>query len=215
MIEEKLLKEHVDYLVKIMNDMEYNKCTLLTGFNGCGKSLIRKQMNYHVKKIHDKAKVSSISMQLRTESRASFGALSSAMHDLPWSPTSECTYYLIEKLFESQFNRSNKDIKSYIILDEPEIGMSKESQLGIALYIKNNIDKVLDNSYGLLIITHSEIIVETLKNISNFININKEHKSISAEDLLNRDVVATDFNELREWSNALFNYVESVAKKSD
>lgn len=93
--------------------------------------------------------------------------------------------------------------------------MSKESQLGIALYIKNNIDKVLDNSYGLLIITHSEIIVETLKNISNFININKEHKSISAEDWLNRDVVATNFNELREWSNALFNYVESLAKKSD
>ena len=59
----------------------------------------------------------------------------------------------------------------YIILDKPEIGMSKESQLGLASYLKENKDTILHNSKSMCIITHSEFLVKELESIFTFLNI--------------------------------------------
>ena len=61
----------------------------------------------------------------------------------------------------------------YIILDEPEIGMSKESQLGLASYLKENKDAILHNSKSMYIITHSEFLVKELESIYTFLNMNE------------------------------------------
>lgn len=207
------LEKHVDYIVNVLDSIEFGKCTLLVGFNGCGKSLIRKQMMYKVKKIGSDVKTKHVSMQLRTESIAELGALSTIMHDTPWSPTSLNTYDLINKLFGSL--KDNKEKKDYIIIDEPEIGMSQESQLGIAYYLKENIPKVLEKTHGILIITHSNIIIETLKSISNFINIDKDYVKRTADEWLNTPREVTDFEDLERWSSSLYDYVEKRAGRKN
>ena len=47
---------------------------------------------------------------------------------------------------------SNDSSKS-LIQHKPEIGMSKESQLGLASYLKENKDTILHNSKSMCIIT--------------------------------------------------------------
>ena len=46
--------------------------------------------------------------------------------------------------------------------------MSRESQLGIAEYIRKQYLECKDKIYGMLLITHSESIVECLKEIGQF-----------------------------------------------
>ena len=204
-LEEKLTK-HVKQLIEIKDSIKPNECTILTGFNGSGKSLIRKQIIFAIKKQYPDAKTEHVSMQLRTESNVSLGALCSAMHDLPWIPTSCSTYDLIKGLINNKLNNNKK--QSYIVIDEPEIGMSTESQLAIAQYLKTNMPALLNCTYGVLIITHSETIVKELMDIATFKNINEEHKDISPEEWLNREIKPTDFEYLNEWSLALFRYLE-------
>lgn len=66
---------------------------------------------------------------------------------------------------------SNDSSKS-LIQHKPEIGMSKESQLGLASYLKENKDTILHNSKEMCIITHSEFLVKELESIYTFLNMN-------------------------------------------
>ena len=148
----------------------------------------------------------SVSMQLRTESQPEFGALSQLAHDCPWNPTSTETYHLIKQLFKC----IEDDEKFYFIIDEPEIGMSRESQLGIAQVI---LDKYLANKdkiYGLLLITHSETIVNAVKDIAIFKNLDGIE---TADDWLNREIVPTDFEILTQESNDLFSAIQDRSNK--
>ena len=64
-----------------------------------------------------------------------------------------------------------KDSGKSLIQHKPEIGISKESQLGLASYLKENKDTILHNSKSMCIITHSEFLVKELESIFTFLNI--------------------------------------------
>ena len=63
--------EHIDNLLDVLHSIEPHKITILTGGNGCGKSLIRKQMVFRVKEMFNlsdqqmKHSVKAVSMQTR------------------------------------------------------------------------------------------------------------------------------------------------------
>lgn len=65
----------------------------------------------------------------------------------------------------------SKDSGKSLIQHKPEIGMSKESQLGLASYLKENKDTILHNSKSMCIITHSEFLVKELESIYTFLNM--------------------------------------------
>lgn len=195
----------------IMENIEPNKITILTGSNGSGKSLIRKQLCFRLsKKIKDadyRKLVAEVSMQRRTEQVPEWGALSSCMHDSSWSPTSCSTYHLIKTMFNTFLKEDSS--KRYLVIDEPEIGMSKESQLGLVNYLVSKIDDILKYTHGLLIITHSEVIVDALKDKAVFLNTDKD---CSVEEWLNRELVPVDLEELEEDSNNLFHAIEDYSR---
>lgn len=66
---------------------------------------------------------------------------------------------------------SNDSSKS-LIQHKPEIGMSKESQLGLASYLKENKDTILHNSKKKCASSHSEFLVKELESIYTFLNMN-------------------------------------------
>ena len=211
-ITDEILNEHIDKIVRVTNSIELNKVSILVGDNGSGKSLVRKQLIFKIAdkigldKGDNRGVVKSVSMQRRTESRPEFGALSSMMHDLSWMLTSISTYNSIEDLIDciSQ-ERYNK---SFFVIDEPEIGMSEESQLGMAKLLKSCIPYILDNSYGLLIITHSNVFVSEFKDIADFHSLGIETDYDSADLWLNRKVEPTDFYFLENWYSKLFRRIE-------
>lgn len=120
--------------------------------------------------------------------------------DNPEFPTSMSTYRLINRLLDSCIKEDDNK-KSYIVIDEPEIGMAEESQLGIAMFLKDKMSEILTGSLGIMIITHSKIIVNELKDIANFIYLDRD---MSADEWLDRKIVPTNFTELETWSMDLW-----------
>jgi len=129
--------------------------------------------------------VTEVSMQKRTDVNnpligTGFGF---TFFDKPQFPTSISTYNLIDSLL---YNCSeNKKDKSYLVIDEPEIGMADESQLGIALYLKSKMPEILENSLGIMIITHSKFVVRELKDNADFFYTDYD---MTANEWLERDL---------------------------
>lgn len=196
----KKLDKHIMRIIEVAESIQPNKLTILTGSNGNGKSFIRKLMNSKMgKKFPDrnvKHLVTEISMQKRTDTNnplmgTGFGF---TFFDNPQYPTSISTYNLIDSLLYSCIDSVNKKDRSYIVIDEPEIGMSDESQLGIALFLKDELPKILENSLGIMIITHSKFVVRELKDNADFFYTDYD---MTADEWLERKVLPTDFEDLR------------------
>ena len=212
-----LIDEKINRIKDVLYSVPMNKVTLLTGDNGSGKSLIRKQMFIRVQECFPKEVtkarlphvVKSVSMQLRTESRAEFGALSDIAHDCAWNPTSIETYHLIKRLFNTA---EQEDKKCYLIIDEPEIGMSLDSQYSISKYIRKRYEELEDKLYGLMIITHSEMLVREFSDIAEFKNLDGYD---TIEAWMNRQLKLIDFEALADESHELFSALQGGKYKSE
>lgn len=197
------LDAHVTKLIEIAESIQPHEVTILTGGNALGKSVIRKILANSLKEklaATDPTKlVAAISMQARTESRPEFGGLSTMMHDLPWSSTSESTIHCIKQVIRLK--------ERFIVIDELEIGMSKEVQMGMCLYINTLIPEILENNYGLLIITHSDVVVKTIKH-DKFINI----EGMNEDEWLSREIVPVNPEDVSEWALELFKTIRDWSK---
>ena len=217
-ISEKNINEHIDNIINIAESIELNKVTILTGGNGCGKSVVRKLLTSIIK---EKVKaiyneeinsplVASVSMETRTASRPDFYALSSMMHDLPWTATSVNTIRLIRNLCNSLLNKSSEKIKDkrFIVLDEIEIGLSEEVLLGLCNYLNDAFDKTKDKTLGVLVITHNRDVAERL-NHDKFLNL----EGLTKGEWLNREIRPVSLDDLDEWSAALYSGIKKREKK--
>ena len=198
------LNKHIDHILDICDSIPTDKITILTGGNALGKSLIRKQLAFYIsnkKDIPANKAVIGVSMQTRTESRPEYSALSGMNHDLPWCSTSDSTINLLNGMLSHAKNK-------FIVIDELEIGMSREVQAGVCHMLNEKFPDILKNNYGILVITHSEDVVKNLKH-DNFINI----EGMSEEQWLTRDIIPVEPKDLDLWATALFKAVRDREKK--
>jgi energy-coupling factor transporter ATP-binding protein EcfA2 len=213
-ISKKNLNNHIDRLIDILDEIETGKITILTGGNATGKSVIRKLLNCHLmKKLGcDNGVVSSISMQMRVNTPGSLlgTGLDSMMKDLPWESTSEHTVCLLEGLLDVFNESEGNGGKRFLVIDELETGMSKEVQAGTCIWLNEilNPETVRDKTYGVLLITHSDTVVRTIRHDS-FINID----GMTEEEWLNREIVPVTPDELKNWSSALYAAIGKREKK--
>ena len=194
------LDKHITRIIEVAESIKPYRLTILTGSNGNGKSFIRKLMNSKMgEKFPDRDRrhlISEISMQKRTDVcnpliGTGFGF---TFFDNPQNPTSVSTYNLICRLLYSCVDSENKKDRSYIVIDEPEIGMADESQLGIALFLKSKMPEILENSLGIMIITHSKFVVRELKDRADFFYTDYD---MTADEWLERNIMPTDFEDLQ------------------
>lgn len=182
--------QHIDTIVKIADSINLDNITILTGRNAGGKSLIRKLLAKNVMDKTGKSKVfiPHASQEIRTKSNSEMSALSDMTHDLEWLATSHNTISTINQVI-------NKDA-DFIIIDEPEIGIGEELQLGLADYIN---EKLKDRKCGILIITHSRLSVKNIKH-DDFINL----EGMSEDEWINRSVEKISVEDFQKFSNGLF-----------
>lgn len=187
------LDEYIDYLIEIIQSIDLNSITILTGGNAKGKSLIRKQMTVRIMDDtgKDRVRIAHASQELRTKSRPDLGALSGFAHDLEWLATSYSTIDTIKKAL----NTENAD---YFVIDEPEIGMGEELQLGLVDWLNENLPK------GCLVICHSRLLVKHLKH-DNFINL----EGMTYDEWINRVPEKISLDTFEKQSNALFTALQS------
>jgi len=193
-------------LQETFQDLDVEGVTILTGNNGSGKSVIRKQLPFAFQNLYELEKVSetqgwimSTSMDARTGSNAEWGALSGIMNDTSWVATSQNTFHSIKGLLDSA-ERSEK--VKYVVIDEYEIGCSEETIVALAQYISQRIQKLLEDKkiIGAMVITHSRLGVEHIK-FDHFVNI----EGRTYEEWKNREIVPTNLEELE--ANELFGYI--------
>lgn len=208
------LDNHIDNLLDVLDDIEIGKVTVLTGGNATGKSVIRKLLTSKIIETlntGNRSVVSSVSMQLRTSTPDSLlgSGLDSMMRDVPWLCTSAHTISLLDGLTKNFVEDLEDCKKRFLVIDELEIGMSKELQLGTCLWLNDIFSKILKNTYGILIITHSDIVVSNIKH-DKFINI----EGMSEEEWLNREIKPVSPEDLKKWSSALHRAIAAREKKS-
>lgn len=201
------IQGHFESLVKEENiraaikKVDRSKITVLVGKNASGKSLLRKQQSFKVKS--DGGTLIHYSMQLRTESNPMLGALSNFAHDMPDSATSFETF----KGIQSSYNTAKKEEKNFLVIDEPEIGMSEETILAVVNWMNKHFDReVFPN--GVMVITHSRVVVEHLK-ADAFVNISD--LEMTKEEWLNRKIEPADLDALER--NAFFSHVLNLEKR--
>ena len=191
-IDEKLDK-HIDKLIDISDNIKIGKISILTGSNSSGKSLIRKIMIQSIAaQLNCEPKnglVISTSQERRTTNNPNFGALSGSMLDDGWVATSTSTVRQINGVI-------NQGQKCFVIIDEPEIGMGEELQLGLCEYLNEKFQTLTG---GILIITHSKHIVKNLKH-DLFFNID----GMTEEEWLNRIPKPKNIAEFEKEATDLF-----------
>lgn len=187
-------------------DLNVEGVTILTGNNGSGKSLIRKQLPFAFQNLYELDDISktrgwilSTSMDARTSSNPEWGGLSSIMNDTSWIATSQNTFHSINSMLKAV---ETSDKCKYIVIDEYEIGCSEETIVALAEFINKKIQKLLEDKkiIGAMIITHSRLGVEHIK-FDHFVNL--EGKTY--EEWKNREIIPTDLEELD--ANELFYYI--------
>lgn len=205
------VKEHYDKLVGKISEFTDKGITILTGNNGSGKSLIRKQLPFAFRDLYDlkdlsetKGWILSTSMDARTSSNPDWGALSSIMNDTSWIATSQNTFSSIKRLLDTV--EESKKAK-YVVIDEYEIGCSEETIVALAKYINDRLHKLIADKKinGAMVISHSRLGINQIK-FDHFMNI--EGKTY--EEWLNREIVPTDLEELDK--NELFFYIRDKQK---
>lgn len=213
---------HIDRIIDVVDEIVENgigKVTILTGGNACGKSVIRKLLPARLsdKLGIDKGEVGhrvcSTSMQLRTSGSSNYDIIASGMArmsaDLPWLSTSEQTINLVQQLFDSCVKVEDESKKKFIVIDELEIGMSKETQLGACIWLNKIIKENKERILGVLVITHSDTVVQNIES-DNFVNID----GMTREEWIDREITPVMPDELSAWATALFVGIRNREKKS-
>ena len=207
----KTLEEKKNAVLDAMDKINIHEVTILTGDNASGKSLLRKLLwSRLLEQLPDrdpKKLIIDMSMERRTGSYASLGALSGMFRDNDVTATS-CNSIHFIKMITNYQNEKEKD-KRYLVFDEPEVGCGEEVQLGLALWINKMREYIVTNTLGLLIITHSRHIVKNV-NCDNFINIEGKTK----DEWLNREIVPKDPEELYKEADEFFLYLRDCLKSS-
>jgi hypothetical protein len=182
--------------------------TILTGNNGSGKSLIRKQLPFKLRDHYNLSDVKetqgmmkSTSMDLRTSSNPEWGGLSGIMQDTGWIATSQNTLSLIKGVIKSI---SESDKTKYLVIDEYEIGCSEETIVALARYINAQILQLIQEKkiMGAMIITHSRLGIKEFS-WDNFVNL----EGLDYDSWINREVIPTDLEQLDK--NELFSYIQN------
>lgn len=202
------VKNSYKRIVRVFENFDPEGITILTGNNGSGKSLFRKQLPFAFQQYYGlsdvketKGMIRSTSMDARTSSNPEWGALSGIMNDTSWIATSQNTFSSIKNLFESLEKSETK----YLVIDEYEIGCSEETIVAIARFINENLKRfILEKKIiGAMIITHSRMGLKEIE-YDHFVNI----EGLSADQWVNREIIPTDLNKLDE--NELFFYIRDL-----
>lgn len=205
-IDDDFYEDYVDNLLDIANNIDITKKTLLTGRNAGGKSFIRKVLtsiiHNNYKKECKKALVLQASQELRTKSSPGFGALSSFAHDLEWLATSHNTICTLKQILKK------KNEAAYIIIDEPEIGLGEELQLGVCDWLNTELG---DLNCGILITSHSRTFITHSTVCDEWINL----EGLTKFEWLYRVPEKLNVDEFNNFSHNLFTTIrDRLNKKS-
>ena len=175
--------------------------SVMTGRNGSGKSLVRKQLSFKAKRANG-TNVVHASMELRTGIHSGLGGLGALLRDAEWSATSFSTVSTIQTAMRSIHG-------GYLCPDEIEIGLGEETLAALVNWLNGNLREALKGTLGCLVITHNRGVVENLS-FDHWFSLDGY---ATPRDWLDRKIVPTDLEELRKDDLGFFRFIEDNSEK--
>ena len=162
------------------------KLCVITGQNTTGKSVLRKIIHNHY---YDR---NIEYMSISQEQKCSGSGIERVL--IYGTEQDESTgYNSVKTILKAIQTGQSRENPFAIMLDEPEIGCSEETQAGIGLKLVKEID-TMPNLDGLYVVTHSRQLVK------NLISIKPTHwhlgNKLSLEEWLERDIVPANLEAL-------------------
>lgn len=195
-------EECLDNIFNALDKFHCGEVFVLTGENGTGKSLIRKVLHQQLKETDgEDVKIAALSMDLRAGLGDGTGSRA-FIADVDWTCTSENSFHNLKGILKSATDR-------FIVIDEPEVGMSDSLQASIGVWLSEKLQEVITRNKGVLIITHSKHLVRNL-NI-NHVFVNMQGKS--EEEWLIEKPQLIDLEEYEAKNDALFKLLQKHLKK--
>lgn len=204
------LDDHLDRLIDVRNSVKPGERILLVGPNGSGKSLLRKQMPGHPELRDKQLKMVHASMALRTGNFAHMGALASMFNDFDDDATSVASVKLVSGAIRNCARWVEEGGLCGLHIDEPEVGCSEETQLGMAGWMRKQLDELPEGLFVTMLTTHSRHVAAEFADW-RFVDLSFEHTTL--ESWLNREMKPIDPEELSFRSLALFRAVLNRTKR--
>jgi len=168
-------------LINLQNSSMSGRVVVVVGSNACGKSLFRKAINQKLSENEDLF-VTHFSQEGR--SKGGFERIF-----LYGSESDESTGYLTVSSLIRNFNK-DRNSPWVTICDEPEIGLSEESQSGLGIWLHDKMEKdTLSNLLGIVVITHSRHIVSALSKCKEFIFLDLDGLYSTHKEWLERKIL--------------------------
>lgn len=193
----------INNIIDAIDKIQFGKIIILTGENGSGKSLIRKLLPYQLKDKNggELVKVASTSMDRRTGLHSEMGGAGVFCRDTEWVATSENSFSFIRQIINSVKDR-------FVVIDEPEIGMSDSLKIALGNWLNKNLPELLDRNQAVMIITHSKELVKQITFTHDFINI----QGLTEEEWMNETPKMLDIEEWSKKNTELFKALQKRLK---
>lgn len=170
-------------------------CRILiaTGENASGKSLFRRLYLTAIKEYYPKIKEV---MHISQQGRCQEGIVRAFVYGAEdWEATGVISLRTFKAGFDTSHGREHPHI---IIWDEPEIGMSEETQMAAGQYVAKRCKDWPENLKGLIFTTHSRHFAAALKDLHGvgFLNLGNKYKTLEA--WIDREIVPNDYETLMD-----------------
>ncbi len=155
---------------------------IIVGQNGAGKSMVRRMLRQGAK--DRKIDVCDFSQERRCG-----GGMANAF--IYGAEDYESTGYITLRGFRTSFNQPPELDRLYI-WDEPEIGLSEESQLGVVKLIRDTMEAAPKHLVGCVFMTHSRLFAKGFVDYPRTAFIDLDGKYQTLTEWADRAVVAAD-----------------------
>ncbi len=176
---------------------------IVVGQNGAGKSMLRRMLAVGGRE--RKIDVCDFSQ----ERRCAGGITSSFIYG---AENYESTGYITLRGFRTSFNEPPKADRLYM-WDEPEIGLSEETQLGLVKLIRGAMEPPAEHLLGCVFMTHSRLFVRGFLDYPRLAFIDLDGKYNTATEWVERAVVAADMEEVLDRGLTRFRELTKILKK--
>lgn len=170
------LNPKLHHLLGLPPSIPTSTILLVTGDNASGKSLFRRVLATYYQK--QQLETITLSQQARSQSGLPRAVIYGDEED-------EATGAISANALSKSFHQRTKPY--VLIFDEPEIGMGEEAQLGAAIFLQQHCSNLPQNCEGIVLFTHSRILISSLKHMTHFIWLH--HPNHSVNDWLNRTLL--------------------------
>lgn len=184
---------------------------VVTGENAAGKSFLRRVFKVFLAKRKRSITSYTFSMEARSRSNQDFNVLMSMAYgdENIWA-TSANTVHAIKSILNTS---DSSEYKHALIIDEPEIGLSEETELAIGQLMASRLSADWPKlRAGVVVMTHSRHIVGALMGVpgAKFLNLHDRYPTV--EEWIDREIVPTDLDTFDDDAMERFHRIGAMLK---